>query len=181
MALILSKAGVRALKDPAIKGRWFTYVPDVLDQTEVLVEQISVPFLKTQPAGRFTAGAPRYYPTMWDVDGLQCVFYETHDFKVTTWLEAWRNKVYDPETGIFGSPKDYRREFVIDFFPIQSEKAVMRRSYMGCCPIEQQSFELTYSEIDGRITVSAQFFVNRILTDFFPENAVTPAASATGS
>lgn len=165
--LRLAKSIARSLEDPALQGRWFTYVEGINKPTEVLVEHVTVPWHKTQPTARYTAGTFRHYPGAMDVDGIQMVFYEVWDYRVTKWLNDWRRLVYDPETGIFGLPKKYRKEFVTEFYPPHNESPTMRRSYAGCFPIEQPPFEMTYAEVDGRVTVSALFAVNRVDTRFY--------------
>lgn len=163
----LAKSVARSLEDPALQGRWFTYMERVEGPTQVLVEHQSIPWHKTQPTARYTAGQFRHYPGPHDVDGIQVVFYEVWDFRVTNWLNNWRREVYDPETGAYGVPKFYRREFVTEFYPPNSESAAMRRSYTGCFPVEQQPFELSYAEVDGRLTVTALFAVNKVETTFY--------------
>lgn len=169
--LNLAKKVVSSLEDVALQGRWFTYVDRVDGPTEVLVEHQSIPWHKTQPTARYTSGMFRHYPGPVDVDGIQIVFYETWDYRVTKWLNYWRSEVYDPETGVFGTPTMYRREFVTEFYPPNSESSAMRRSYLGCFPIEQQPFELSYAEVDGRITVSGLFAVNKVATTFYAYSA----------
>lgn len=170
--LKLARATAASIEPPATQGRWFTFIEEVRSQTEVLVEQMTIPFQKTQPIQRFTAGSFRYYPNMFDVDGIQVVFFETWDFRVTRWLYDWKRRVYDQDTGTFGMPKDYRREFLTEFYPTDSEDPVMRKLYLGTFPVEQQPFEMTYAEIDGRITVSSLFCVNTTRIEF-PDTQTT--------
>lgn len=173
--LKLGQRRLRSLPDPALSGNWITHVEG--DTVEVIVEHATQGTYVGDAVGRPAGGTMRWYPTMQDLEPLVFVFYEVHDYRVTKWLNSWKREVYDPETGVYGVPGNtssgrsdasagYRRQFETEYLKYGSDDPVMKRTYLGCFPLHTQQFELSYQEVDGRLTVSGQFRANRLIETF---------------
>lgn len=158
----LSRQITLGLIEPALQGRWYCSFPELAQQQNtIIVESVTPTFGKIPAIPRFYGGSNRYYPGVKDIDGLQVVLYETHDFYTTRWLNDWRKKIYDDETQNYGLPKDYWKEVIVDLYGVNdSDTPAMQLKYKECWPTDQQAFQLNYTEMDGRLTVQVNLSVN---------------------
>lgn len=156
---ILDKIHALNAPDPALKSRFYVYVPDITDLYQCVVETIQPTFNKIPAKPRFTAGRNEYFPDNNDIDGLSITFYETFDFKVTAWLSRWRSKIVHPNS-TYGLPKEYKRDILVHVYSYDSEHPLIIMKYIGCWPTDQNPFNLAYEDETGRLQVDAQFSVD---------------------
>lgn len=161
---VLDRNTAFAVADPSLTSAWIVRVPFVSSQIEVVAEQVTATVYKVPAQARFTQGSNQYYPGTGDIDGLSITFYETHDLKVSTWLNAWKTLVFDPSNGVYGVPATYKKPILVEMYSQFQQSPIKRLTYSGCWPTDQGPYELSYAEETGRTTIQAQFSVDSIST-----------------
>lgn len=156
---ILDRFNALNAPDPALKFRFYVYVPDTTDSYHCVVENITATFVKIPSKPRFNGGSNSYYPDTNDIDGLSITFYEAYDYRVSAWLSRWRALVVRSD-GFYGIPSEYKKTIMIHAYNNNSENPTLKLQYSGCWPTDQQPFEFSYEDATGRMTVQAQFSVD---------------------
>ena len=156
----LSRQAALSAPDPALTSLWIVQVPAA--GVNVIAETMTMSFIKVPAEARFAGGKNKYYPGFAEMDGISITFYETHDHKVSAWLQEWQRQIYDPETEIYGIPAKYRKNITANLFSKASNKAAKVVTYYDCWPTDRGPYELNYSDLTGRIVIQAQFAVNKV-------------------
>lgn len=151
-----------AIADPALTSAWIIRAPFITSQIEVVAEQVTATTYKVPAQARFTQGSNQYYPGTGNIDGLSITFYETHDFRTSEWLMAWKKMVFDPSTGFYGLPVNYKKVLYVDLYSQFQTAPIRSLKYTGVWPTDQGPYELSYSEATGRTTIQAQFSVDNL-------------------
>lgn len=149
------------IKDPALVSRWFLSVPDVEGPYHCIAETVELPFDKNQPKGRHFQGTQRFYPDFRDIDGVTVVFYETHDFQVTRWLNNWRKQIYR-SNGTFGLPSEYKKSMYAYMYSLTSNSPILTYHIRGCWPTDKIPYNLTHEDEEGRIQTACLFSVDGV-------------------
>ena len=160
MSRILSRDSAFGVPDPALASLYKVFVPFLGSTTILVAETISPTYQKIPAVARFGHGSNTYFPDVNDIDGLTITFYETHDFLVTKWLKAWRKMVVNPEDSSYGVPTTYKQEISVHYYNGWSPAPVYLARYIGCWPTDQGTFSLDYSNLEGKLSVEAQFSVD---------------------
>lgn len=160
---MLERYLAHSLPDPAQNTLWYCSVPFTNGMVyHVLAERAAPTFSKTSFRPRPAAGRQKYYPEATDIDGINITFYETFDFRVTNWLHSWRKLVVDDD-GNHGPPALFKKEIIFRLYARDNlSKPSMTMIYTGCAPTDQTAYELSYEDETGRITIEAQFSVDRM-------------------
>lgn len=159
----LTRALANNILDPAMQGRWYVVFPFTENPERLLVEVAQPPHAKILPVPRYYGGSMRFYPGAVEIDPISLTFYETKDYFATRLINAWRSKVFNPQTKRFGLPAEYREDIEVHFYgPEKSSAPIMTFRYVDCWPSDQMPFDLNYGEIDGRLTVPAQFVTHGV-------------------
>lgn len=162
MSTKLLRSLAASMPDPAASSRWIALMPEVSSYQRVYVEAASPSFPKIAAQARVGGGRQHYYPGLLDQDGISLILYETHMFSAQRYMNAWMDLVFNRQTGTYGLPGDYRKNITFQFFPRNSDSPALTMEYIGAWPTDQQPYELSYDQIDGRLILSAQFAVQRV-------------------
>lgn len=154
----------RQRKDPLLSFDWMATVPDIgcpnitVDQSlfvSFYIEEANVTLPYFQNTDVFRCGTRKNYPGFSDTGTLSLVFYEDREMNATTYIEYWKSKIQNRETGRYKVPKKYKQDIEIvcyDARGIIAGKFVAK----GCWPAQSGNFQLQSSASD-RITRSADF------------------------
>lgn len=146
--------------DPAIPSRWLAFVGDATPY-ELLVESINPALFSITSKTRFAGGAHRYMvPETSVIQAVTMTIYETHTYDTTAYLEAWRRKVYNPDTEVYGIPNDYMKDVVVLLFPLDSNSPVAKFTLERAWIQDQTPFEYSYANPEGRLMVACNFAIN---------------------
>jgi hypothetical protein len=162
MAGQLTRDDAFSIADPAIASLWIVRMPFGADLKDIVAESITMTKYKTPSVARFNGGSNSYFPGTSDIDGLAITFYETHDYRVTRYFEKWRLSVFNPESGVYGMPKDYKQSIKTELYSNLSTSPVMEYEYKYCWPTDIQAFEMNYTDETARITVQVQLSVDTV-------------------
>lgn len=155
--MVMLRDTALAAPDPALSSLWQVMIPYANGKATLFAETVSLTWFKIPAEGHLAGGRHLYFPGYAEVDGLAISFYETHDHKVGNWLQAWQKLIYNPETEVYGLPKDYKQTITVNLFSRFSSNAAKIVTYTGCWPTDRGPYELTYSDETGRIVIQAQF------------------------
>lgn len=152
------------LRHPALQGRWVANIDGFLPE-ELIIESIAGnPVYKTGETSRFYQGRMMGFPDVATLDSIQIAFYETHAFDTSDFFYRWSLKKFDPETGIYGLPKQYMKNLTANLFTINNSvapKAALK--FIRVWPMDNQAFDLSYVNAEGRIV----FQVNMAVQDAY--------------
>lgn len=146
--------------DPALSSLFIIRLPFGDYTKDILAEKADPTFSKTPANPRFTNGSNAYYPGITDIDGMSISFYETHDLRVSKWLNDWRLMVFDKTDGSYGMPADYKKTINIGYIDPTTGKESHNADYIGMWPTDKGPFNLDYSDDSGHLMVEAQFSVD---------------------
>lgn len=148
--------------DPALSTRWYMIVPDVKSATMCVAENATLTFQKIPAKQRYRQGKMMNYADTSSVDGINISFYETNDYQVSRWLQAWRLQVFNPRTGVYGMPSRYKKTIEAHLLGIDSLEPKLSLIFTGCFPTDQNTWEVQYDDATGRLKVEAQFSVDDV-------------------
>ena len=155
---------VRGRPDPQLSWRWACLMPDLPGSNAkspplTYVERIPVSHVGTDPKPRHGGATNRYYPQLSDISAVNVQFYEDENHLVDTYLDAWRDLVYDGD-GNYGLPADYKLPIVIMFYTGRNGQSPNKSTILeGCWPAQRDSEELGFEE-SGKLIVSQLFSVD---------------------
>lgn len=163
--ITFSRSEAYRMPDPALQTLWYLTTPSSNGAAiSIAAESVSATWLKTSFRPRPADGKKLYFPDQTDIDGLNIVFYETFDFRVTRWYNSFQELVFND--GFYGMPANYKKPFILSLFERSNTKTpIYTITYEGCAPTDRAPFNLNYEDETGRITVEAQFTVDNVVEE----------------
>ena len=146
------------LRHPALQGRWVASISGFLPE-ELVIEQIGPNYMyRTGQTSRFYGGRMYDFPDVAHGDPIPITFYETHTFDMADFFYRWNMLKFEPTQGIYGVPADYLRDIVVQLFPVTSSQTpAATLTLQGVWPVDNQPFDLTYVNAEGRIVQQINF------------------------
>ena len=99
---------------------------------------------------------------------VQIIMFCSNGMLTQYYLDAWRNLIFD-KNGEYYNPMDvYKKNIEVYFYGAASVGSfipVAHFTLKGCFPITQSEFNMKYSNQPDRLRISADFSVDRIVTD----------------
>lgn len=159
-------SAARSRLDPLLSFNWYCDLPDIdnVSLSWEFVEEATLPFIELEQVSNYKAGKMYHYPHHYSIGTLSLKFYEDIQGSTTQYLEAWRRKIVDPDSGLFYLPKDYKKTITITVLD-PAKATVMFLEYTGCWPMRSDAFQMT-SGSSERIAPSAEFSVDEIRCKF---------------
>jgi len=145
--------------EPALAHRFFVRIPDMHDPQECIVDAIDMTFHSVQAKGRHMQGAQKFYQDMKDIATVTITFHETYDFRVTKYLQRWRNKVVDKD-GNFGAPIEFKRDIFVDLLGLETNDPQLTFILKDAWPTDKSPFNLSYMDEATPLQVVATFSVD---------------------
>lgn len=126
------------------------------------LEAVELPFENIQVGnGVYVAGSMTYYPGTSDVSGLNMTFYEDQEGNAMAWLLAWKKRIKNFDTGIYGlpyGPDGYKQEMKVTMLDTKN-KEVMTVTLQGIWPEATSAWSLNYTDA-GRLVISQAFSID---------------------
>lgn len=82
-----------------------------------------------------------FYPDRASIDKLYITFYEDTRGTVIDWITKWHRKIFDNRKGVYGLPKDYKREISVSIVD-SSFSPIYTRVYEGTFPLGVPTYDL---------------------------------------
>jgi hypothetical protein len=159
-------SAARARLDPLMSFNWYCDLPD-LDGAQLgwqYVEEAILPFLELEQVSNYQAGRQKHYPHHYNLGSLSLKLYEDSNGIATSYLDTWRRKIVDPDSGLFYLPKDYKKTIIVTVLD-QAKATVMFLEYTGCWPMRSDSYQMT-SGSSERIAPTVEFSVDELRCKF---------------
>lgn len=122
------------------------------------IETVEIPFNNVTSDGVFAGSGYDYLPVFHNVAAFTINVYADADGNSLKWLMAWKGKVKDFSTGLYGLPSEYKRDFQISLFN-QKGKTVIKARLIGVWPADTGPIPLQYSSSD-RLVYSQNFSID---------------------
>lgn len=112
-----------------------------------------------------TAGQPIFVnagfmqmPGNHETEQLSITFYMDGAGSVLKWLESWKRRIKDFDTGLYNGQSEYKRDLQ---FHLQDTRGSVnsRLLYKGCFPLVTSALDLSYNE-SGHLVLSQPFSVD---------------------
>jgi len=153
------------LEDPLLAFKWVAkYLP--FDLAPEFMEAIDLPFNNISVSeGQYVGSRFIYHPGTHTVSSFSATFYEDRSGRSTSWLNYWKSRVKNFETGAYGLPSQYKRNIIVTLLD-QKNDAVITAKLIGCWPADTNPFSLNYSDGSARITNQQTFSVDDVKYTF---------------
>lgn len=154
---------VLAHEDPAWQFQWSVdaivspmgTLPAGCRRPDDFIEAFDVVFPGAQQESAVERGKSAYYTGYMDAPTFSLTLFEYHDWRVTRWLEQWRKRIYDPETGCYGVKNEYAGKAVISLLDLARKQPLVRAKVMGIWPTQTNPIQLGGG--GERITIQQEF------------------------
>lgn len=159
-------SAARARLDPLLSFNWYCdLIPiDGVGLSWEFVEEATLPFIELEQVSNYKAGKMYHYPHHYSIGTLSLKFYEDIQGSATQYLDAWRRKIVDPDSGLFYLPKDYKKDITITILD-PAKSTVMFLEYTGCWPMRSDPYQMTSGSAE-RIAPSVEFSVDELRCKF---------------
>jgi hypothetical protein len=127
------------------------------------LESVDIPFNNIKSDTVFVGSGYSCYPLSHEVESTTAVFYEDSESNTVKWLMDWKSKVKSFTKGVYGLPKDYKRDMTVGFLSNNGNVSI-RYKLIGLWPTQTSNLSLNYTE-SGRITISQTFSVDDIIVE----------------
>jgi hypothetical protein len=144
------------------------------------VEEATLPFVEFEPISNYRAGKMYHYANHYSLGSLGLKIYEDSRGKATQYLEAWRRKIIDLDSGLYNHPNDYKKTIKITIMDV-AKMTVMFYEYIGCWPTRTDAYNMT-SGSSERIVASVEMSVDEMRVKFgkFDSNAIPSIIDTVG-
>ncbi len=119
-------------------------------------ESVNIPLPNFNQKPLFGAGTFTFYPGFEEVTAFDCQFYEDVNMRTSAWLDMWRHKIRDPETGAFSLPPEYKWDLTFDLLDDRNTKIVSIVA-RNCWPTSIGPWDLNYTSTNGLLKVQQNF------------------------
>lgn len=147
------------LPDPQLQTKWVAKsLP--FDLPPEYMESIDLPFNNiTVSEGVYVGGKFLYFPGTHTISSFSASFYEDRKGTALKWIQDWKNRVKNLQTGAYGLPKAYKRDIVVSMLD-QKNNVSMNVRLKDCFPTDTSPMTLNYTDGTGRIVHQQNFSVD---------------------
>lgn len=150
---------IQSRPDPLPSWKWRSDTVTPFGLPYHYVEGIDLPWNNIDIGNKIPRGSGyAYYPGTHDISAVTIVLYEDSDARTLQWLYDWKSKVKDFNTGLYGYPTEYKRNWTFVMCNTK-DVPVITAELTGMWPADTSPVQLGYSEA-GRIIHSQQFSVD---------------------
>lgn len=127
------------------------------------LESIDIPFTNVKTDTVFSGSGYLSYPLSHEVEAFNMVLYEDSESSAVKWVNDWKSKIKDFNTGSYGLPSEYKRDITVGMLSNNGAVSV-RYTLIGVWPTQTANLSLNYTE-SGRITISQSFAIDDVLIE----------------
>lgn len=145
--------------DPLQGWRWLCSELPQGGPAHHYLESIDIPFNNISAAPNWHQGGGFIImPGTHSISAVSCTFYEDNTATTLKWINAWKNKVKNLVTGIYGLPFEYKANWVLTLLDNQNND-ILKLTLVDCWPTDTNNLSLTYASTD-RLTIQQTFSVD---------------------
>jgi len=132
-------------RSPLLDFYWYCVeLPFDLDPSYVETVTLPVPSINMKPV--FMGARFRQYPGFRELSAFDITLYEDVSLRSFRWVEDWRNRVMDPETGTYFLPGNYKRSMKFALTDGRTtDTPVLTATLIDVWPTTTSAIELTNS------------------------------------
>ena len=147
------------LPDPMLQFKWVAkYLP--FDLPPEYMENIDLPFNNLSVSeGVFVGGKFLYYPGTHTISSFNISVYEDRNGRALAWINRWKSRVKNFETGAYFLPGNYKRNIIVSQLD-QKNNPVTTIKLKGCWPSDTAPMQLNYTDGSARIIHQQTFSVD---------------------
>lgn len=130
--------------DPILSVDWIGMVVDPSNPKALdlhYIQSIQTPGITIEPRKVFRSGKEQHYAGTVAVDNLQLTLYTDATGKALKFASSWLSCVYDPVSGNYRLPKDYKKNVFVYLYDPQ-RKTIALLKFFGCFPTNWASYSL---------------------------------------
>lgn len=152
-------AKILAMPDPMLQFKWVALsLP--FDMPGEYMETIDLPFNNVAPSeGVYIGGRFMYFPGTHTVSAFSASFYEDRNAKALKWIQEWKSKIKNFQTGAYGLPADYKRDIVVRQLD-QKNEPIFDVRLIDCWPADTSPLSMSYTDGSGRVVIQQNFSVD---------------------
>jgi hypothetical protein len=150
---------VSTIKDPALMTRWQVRMPNMASDFAIMALTVEIASRNVAAKDRYAQGKQFKRPDVSTLDDLTIGFYETHDFTVTDYMNAWDGKVRNSD-GSYNPPTSYWRDIVVEMLAYEDDTVVKTFTFKNCWPTTSGNWSLSYEDPNGTIIFTQTFAVD---------------------
>lgn len=136
-------AAAHSRRDPLLNINWYLDLP-IIDGKKLPwenVEEATLPYMQVEQSSVYRAGKMYHYAGHYSLGTLTLKLYEDTSGIANDYLDAWRQKVIDFRTGIYGYPVDYKFPITVTVMDC-THRTVFFLQYVGCFPMQTDPLSL---------------------------------------
>lgn len=138
----------------------FKQYPDGCRKPDDFIETIDLPVSFFNSEQNLEMGSMVYSAGMQDVNGFSVTFYEYHDWRVLEWLNDWKARMYNPDTGFYGYAEGYWAEWTCGLLDLSRTSVLYDARLVNVFPTQTNPIQLTGE--GGRLMLSQEFGVTEV-------------------
>lgn len=127
-------------------------------------ESVGIPLPNFNQKPLFGAGTFTFYPGFQEVNAFDCEFYEDINLRTSSWLDMWRHKIRDPETGAFSLPAEYKWDMKFALLDDRNTQ-ILTITARNCWPTTIGPWNLNYTGGNGLLKVQQNFSTDGLVLD----------------
>ena len=153
------------IPDPLLTFRWVAQSLPFGMKTEYM-ESIDIPFNNISISEGVHIGSRfEYYPGTHSISSFSASFYEDRLGTTLKWIQEWKSRVKNLETGAYKLPSEYKR--VIEVVQLDNKgKPVITARISGAWPADTSPMTLNYSDGTSRIVHQQTFSADDVTFKF---------------
>lgn len=146
--------------DPLLSFKWVSPLLPFDLPTDYL-ESIDVPFNNIKVGDSTYGGSGyTYFPGAHDAEGFNATFYMDSLGLSLKWIESWKNKVKDFDTGAYNMPSTYKQKWKVQLLDTKND-VVIEAEMSGVWPAVTSNFSLNYTD-NGRLVLTQAFSLDDV-------------------
>lgn len=124
-------------------------------------ETVDLPKPSFNQKNLFGAGAFTFYPGFQEIGTFDCTFYEDISLRTSGWLNGWRKKIRNPETGAYALPPEYKEIMTFDLLDNENN-TILTAEARGVWPSTEAPWSLNYNSTNSLLKVQMSFSTDGI-------------------
>lgn len=159
-------AKILALPDPMLQFKWVALSLPFGHKGEYM-ESIDLPFSNVAVSeGVYIGGRFMYFPGTHSISSFSASFYEDRNAASLKWIQDWKSKIKNFQTGAYGLPAQYKQDIVVRQLD-QKNEPIFDVRLIDCWPSDTSPLSMNYTDGSGRVVIQQNFSVDDQEFTFF--------------
>lgn len=117
---------------------------------ESYVESVDLSWNNIKAGGHFAGGGYTYFPEFHDISAFSINLYADAEGRSLKYINSWKSKVKNFDTGLYGLPKDYKDNLIVQLRD-NKDVPIVEVTLQGVWPSDLGNVSLDYSDGSSRV------------------------------